>query len=115
MEFDVSTVTRDKEELRLFDVPEEIWIKIILCLDPLDILALGRTCRHFTKFAENEEVWRHQWSSLSSQVSWCSFPSVQNLTQLGVHFKDSCRRLWSIISVDGGVYPRCVHCKVRIG
>lgn len=107
----MSTVTRDKEDIRIFDVPEEIWIKIILCLDPLDILALGRTCRHFTKFAENEEVWRHQWISLSSQVTWCNFPSVQNLTQLGVHFKDSCRRLWSIISIDGGVYPRCVHCK----
>ena len=56
---------------------------------------------------------RYQWYKLSSKLPWFNFPPVQSLAELGVLFKDCCRRLWSIICSDGGLYPKCVHCKVN--
>ena len=127
MDYDVSIVTLSSRELELensedienvcdyphfSDVPEEIWVKILLYLEPLDILALGRSCKYFAKHADNDHVWRHQWVNMSSEVPWFSFPSLDSLATLGVQFKDACRRLWSIVSVDGGLYPKCFHCKV---
>ena len=55
---------------------------------------------------------RYQWYKLSSKLPWFNFPPVQSLAELGVLFKDCCRRLWSIVCSDGGLYPKCVHCKV---
>ena len=127
MDFDVTIVTLSSRDLELetsdsnenvsddnpqySDIPEEIWISIILYLEPLDILALGRSCKYFARHADNDHVWRHQWVSMSAEVPWLGFPSIDNLSTLGVQFKDACRRLWSIVSVDGARYPKCVHCK----
>ena len=117
MELDVTLTPRSQAQEDqaniLFTVPEEIWMKIILFLEPLDILSVGRTCRYFTKYADNEHIWRFQWVKLSSKVPWFNFPSVQSLSTLGVQFKDSCHRLWAVVSLDGGIYPKCIHCKVR--
>ena len=111
MEFDVSSSSGDNDhECMALNVPEEIWIKIIMRLEPLDILSLARTCRFLSKLSDNDHVWRCQWINLSSELPFFSFPSVHNLTTLGVQFKDSCRRLWSIASNNRGLYPKCVHC-----
>ena len=113
MELDVTLTEGLEDECpNIFTVPEEIWIKIILFLEPLDILSVGRTCRFFTKYADNEHIWRFQWVKLSSKVPWFNFPSVQSLSTLGVQFKDACHRLWAVVSLDGGIYPKCIHCKV---
>ena len=50
MELDVS----DEAGLqaKLFSVPEEIWLKIFCHIDPLDVLALARSCRFFSKFCD---------------------------------------------------------------
>ena len=109
MELDVSPPAAQE---RIFSVPDEIWLKILELLDPLDILALGRSCRRLNKFLDNESVWRMQWARLSAQLPWISFPSVHSLATLGVQFKDACRRLWCIVSTEGGLYPKCIHCKV---
>jgi len=112
MELDVSQYNHAGcSHSRLFDIPEEIQLKIMFLLEPMDILALGRTCRFFAKYAGNEHLWRYQWYKLSSKLPWFNFPPVQSLAELGVLFKDCCRRLWSIICSDGGLYPKCVHCK----
>ena len=100
------------EECQAVKVPEEIWIKILQSLDPLDVLSLAKACRFFTRFSDHEQVWKCQWIKLSSKLPWFHFPSAQNLSTLGVHFKDSCRRLWRIASLNGGLYPKCIHCKV---
>jgi hypothetical protein len=58
MELDVSHFSsQDHGHSRLFDIPEEIQLKIMFLLEPMDILALGRTCRFFAKYAENEHLW----------------------------------------------------------
>ena len=99
---------------RIFTVPDEIWIKILAHLEPLDVLALGRSCRRLNKFVDSDTVWRGQWVRLAKKLPWISFPSVHSLVTLGVQFKDSCRRLWCIVAAEGGLYPKCVHCKVLL-
>ena len=111
MELDVSPPAAQE---RIFTVPDEIWIKILAHLEPLDVLALGRSCRRLNKFVDSESVWRGQWVRLAAQLPWISFPSVHSLATLGVQFKDSCRRLWCIVAAEGGLYPKCIHCKVML-
>ena len=115
MEHDVvSGHTGEECQAVAVKVPEEIWIKILQRLEPLDILSLVKTSSFFTKFSDHDQVWKCQWIKLSSKLPWFNFPSAQNLSTLGVHFKDSCRRLWRIASVNSGLYPKCIHCKVRL-
>lgn len=97
--------------LLLFSVPEEIQLKILTLLDPLDVLSLGRTCKFYANLSNNERLWRYQWEDLSSGLAWFTFPPSESLSQLGVLFKDCCKRLWSILSSQIGLYPKCVHCK----
>ena len=101
------------QEVKLFSVPEEIWWEIFCLIDPLDVLALGKTCRFFWLLSDNEHIWRRQWCKLNSKHTNLNLNlhSVQSLSELGVLFKDSCRRLWSILSA-GGSFPKCIHCKV---
>ena len=47
----------DEIQVSLFDLPEEIQLKLLYLLQPLDILALGRTCRFYSKHADNEQLW----------------------------------------------------------
>lgn len=47
----------DEIQVSLFDLPEEIQLKLLYLLQPLDILALGRTCRFYSKYADNEQLW----------------------------------------------------------
>jgi len=101
----------DEIQVSLFDLPEEIQLKLLYLLQPLDILALGRTCRFYSKYADNEQLWRYQWILLSEEMPRFTFPPVSSLEQLGVLFKDCCRRLWTILSVEGGLYPKCIHCR----
>ena len=113
MELDVSD---EAGQPKVFSVPEELWLKIFCHIDPLDVLALARSCRFFSKLGEKFEqnIWHYQWYKLVSEHIWLSLdlPSVQSLSDLGVAFKDCCRRLWSVLCV-GGSYPKCLHCKVR--
>ena len=87
----------------LLDLPEEIQLKILHLLQPLDILALGRTCRSYSKYADNKQLWyvskflpcqtpeivcrRCQWVLLSEEMPRFTFPPVSSLEQLGVLFK----------------------------
>ena len=62
MELDVAFDPGEEEEeheqvVSLFDLPEEIQLKLLHLLQPLDILALGRTCRFYSKYADNEQLW----------------------------------------------------------
>jgi hypothetical protein len=57
MELDVSLDPHDSPVVSVFDLPEEIQLKLLYLLDPLDILALGRTCRFYAKHAESEPLW----------------------------------------------------------
>ena len=58
MELDVAFDPGDEEaEMSVFDLPEEIQLKLLHLLHPLDILALGRTCRFYSKYADNEQLW----------------------------------------------------------
>jgi hypothetical protein len=57
MELDVSLDPRDTPVVSVFDLPEELQLKLLHLLDPLDILALGRTCRFYAKHAESEPLW----------------------------------------------------------
>ena len=54
---------------------------------------------------------RHQWVELSAEMPRFTFPPASSLEQLGVLFKDCCRRLWTILASEGGLYPKCVHCR----
>ena len=40
------------------------------------------------------------------------YDGVESL-EVRVLFKDSCHRLWAVVSLDGGIFPKCIHCKVR--
>ena len=59
MELDVAFDPGDEGQQRvsLLDLPEEIQLKILHLLQPLDILALGRTCRSYSKYADNKQLW----------------------------------------------------------
>ena len=48
---------------------------------------------------------------LSAEMPRFTFPPASSLEQLGVLFKDCCRRLWTILASEGGLYPKCVHCR----
>ena len=154
MELDVAFDPGDEGQPRvsLLDLPEEIQLKILHLLQPLDILALGRTCRSYSKYADNKQLWyvskflpcqtpeivcrRCQWVLLSEEMPRFTFPPVSSLEQLGVLFKvrkrqrtlflfcefsnlkilfsekDCCRRIWTILSAEGGLYPKCIHCRL---
>ena len=57
MELDVSLDGSDQHLASIFHLPEEIQLKLLYLLDPLDILALGRTCKFYAKHAANESLW----------------------------------------------------------
>ena len=57
MELDVSLEGSDQHLASIFHLPEEIQLKLLYLLDPLDILALGRTCKFYAKHAANESLW----------------------------------------------------------
>ena len=52
MELDVSPPAAQE---RILIVPDEIWMKILAQLEPLDVLALGRSCRRLNKFVDSQE------------------------------------------------------------
>lgn len=110
MELDVSPENDLSKETLIFDIPEEIQLQILELVEPLDLLAIGRSCRFYAKYANNEYIWRYQWCKLSRKTPF-TFPLSNSLLQLGVSFKDCCRRLWSIICTEGGLFPKCIHCK----
>eukprot|EP00095_Tigriopus_kingsejongensis_P011596 maker-scaffold297_size217559-snap-gene-1.21 protein:Tk11596 transcript:maker-scaffold297_size217559-snap-gene-1.21-mRNA-1 annotation:"PREDICTED: uncharacterized protein LOC103575170" len=95
-------------------LPQEVHTGILDLLDPSDLLAYSRTCRTCSKFAESQQVWKHQWAKLSRKTPF-TFLEIQSLVSLGVSFKDSCRRLWKIMVTEGafgGLNPsKCMHCK----
>ena len=57
MELDPGEEEEKEEMSGLFELPEEIQLKLLYLLQPLDILALGRTCRFYSKYADNEQLW----------------------------------------------------------
>ena len=155
MELDVAFDPGDEGQPRvsLLDLPEEIQLKILHLLQPLDILALGRTCRSYSKYADNKQLWYDSKFSIAKHLILCAgvasgffwarrcldsrFPRSQALSSwafssryesnsalffflfrefsnLKILFseKDCCRRIWTILSADGGLYPKCIHCRL---
>ncbi|TRY77482.1 hypothetical protein TCAL_07407 [Tigriopus californicus] len=95
-------------------LPEEIHIKVLDLLDPSDLLAYARTCQTARKYVDSQQVWKHQWVKLSRKTPF-TFLSSLSLVDLGVNFKDSCRRLWKIMVTEGEIgglnLIKCVFCK----
>lgn len=99
--------------LLLFSIPEEIYLQILSLLHPLDILSLGKTCKFFSSIINSELIWKNQWLSLTNGLDAFSLPPIEDLTQLGVLFKDCCKRLWSVVGDSGRSYPPCSHCHLQ--
>ena len=98
----------------LLSLPPEIHARLLLYLDPTDVLSYARTCKACSKYADTQQLWRHQWSRLSRKTPFTFLPTAY-MVELGVNFKDSCRRLWKILvseGVFGGLVPsKCPTCK----
>jgi hypothetical protein len=62
----------------VFNLPEEVNLKIIALLDPFDVWSLARTCKFFAALTDNELLWRHQWVKLSAKTPF-RFPPSENL------------------------------------
>ena len=43
-----------------------------------------------------------------------SFSFFRDFSNLKILFseKDCCRRIWTILSAEGGLYPKCIHCRL---
>ena len=74
MELDVAFDPGDEGQQRvsLLDLPEEIQLKILHLLQPLDILALGRTCRSYSKYADNKQLWYASKFSIAKHLRLCA-------------------------------------------
>ena len=57
MELDVSPENDLSKETLVFDIPEEIQLQILELVEPQDLLAIGRSCRFYAKYANNEYIW----------------------------------------------------------
>ena len=57
---------------------------------------------------------KHQWMKLSQKTPFTFLP-LPSLSDLGVNFKDACRRLWRVLVTEGsfgGLTPsKCNHCR----
>ena len=74
MELDVAFDPGDEGQPRvsLLDLPKEIQLKILHLLQPLDILALGRTCRSYSKYADNKQLWYDSKFSIAKHLILCA-------------------------------------------
>jgi F-box-like len=62
----------------IFDLPEEVQLKILSLLDPFDVWSLARTCKFFAQLTDNDLLWRHQWVKLSAKTPF-RFPPSHSL------------------------------------
>ncbi|KAI4487431.1 hypothetical protein M0804_005580 [Polistes exclamans] len=90
--------------------PEEIWIKILLHCDILDIITFSSTCKYLRTISSSEYLWKIKWLQLLSQVKF-QFPSIKQLQSHSVNFKGMCYRLHMIITLGENVqFEKCYYC-----
>ena len=57
---------------------------------------------------------KHQWINLSAKTPF-TFPPESSLVDLGINFKDACKRLWRVLVTEGsfgGLTPaKCINCR----
>ncbi|XP_071746572.1 actin, macronuclear isoform X1 [Lepeophtheirus salmonis] len=98
----------------LFDLPIELHVKILMMIDPLDVLSYSCACQISKQMGENHRVWKHQWTKLSSKTPF-TFPIPINKDDPSINYKDVCGRLWRILVYKGLSGPliagRCSYCK----
>jgi len=94
----------------VFKLPEEIYLQIFSYLHPFDLWNLEKTCEYFARLSSSELVWKRQWNKLVDEAPFI-FPATQALEDLGICFKDSCRRLLITLCCQGTNYTKCVYCK----
>ena len=104
---------KDQHSIGLWSLPAEIHAKILSYVDPLDIMYYARSCKRFHKITDSQQIWKHQWQKLSNKTPFV-FSHVN--IDVGVNFKDVCKRLWRVLVTEtqefGGLTPsKCVHCR----
>ena len=102
-------------KVKFQDLPLELHIKILSLVDLTDVVAYSKTCKLFYRNSENQKLWKLHWIKFSQKTPFSFLPSG-SLTDLGVNFKDSCRRLWEILVSEnmdfGGLNPiKCPICR----
>merc|ERR1712029_275694 len=100
----------------LTSLPVEIHAQILTYLDPMDVLNYARVCRATASASDCNRVWRHQWLKLSKQTPFIFINDLEQLTDLGINFKDVCKRLWRVLVSQtpefGDFTPtKCIHCR----
>jgi hypothetical protein len=68
----------------IFDLPEEVQLKVLALLDPFDVWSLARTCKFFAQLTDNDLLWRHQWVKLSAKTPF-RFPHSDSLQVLFIY------------------------------
>jgi len=102
--------------VKLDHLPTEIHVKILSLLDLPDVLAYSSTCKLFYKYSEDQNLWKLQWIRFSLRTPFSFLPTT-SISELGVNFKDACRRLWMVLVSDsnptfGGLNPvKCDFCR----
>jgi len=110
MEDDSEGQEEEEKRAGILYVPEEILIKILGLVDPFDVWSAAKTCKYLSRVANCESLWKRQWNQLIKDAPF-QFPSSQNLQDLGVCFRDACRRLCSTICNRGTQFQKCKYCK----
>jgi len=100
----------------LNSLPVEIHAQILSYLDPIDCLSYGKVCRVTARAAECNQVWKRQWLKLSKETPFIFLNDLDQLSELGINFKDVCKRLWRVLvrqTQEFGDYTpaKCIHCR----
>lgn len=102
--------SRVEEVKGVLQLPEEVLVQVFKHLHPFDVWTVARACKYFAHIARCEALWKHQWNRLVKDGPF-HFPSTQNLQDLGVCFKDGCRRLCATLCNTGAPLKKCSYCK----
>ncbi|QQP50728.1 Putative LOC100645362 [Caligus rogercresseyi] len=107
-------VSKDDIQLGFFDLPIELHVKILMLLDPLDVLSYSSVCKISNKIGETHRVWRSQWKKLRGKTP-LSFPVPSPREDRSLNYKDACKRLWCVLVDEGPLGPfrgePCSACK----
>lgn len=97
-------------------LPVEIHVKILSFVDLMDVLSYATTCKYFYRCAESQLLWKVQWIKFSQKTPFSFLPTA-SMTDLGVNFRDTCKRLWKVLISEsiifgGGLNPvKCCYCR----
>ena len=78
--------------------------------------------RTTARASDSNQVWKHQWVKLSKETPFLFINDLDQLIDLGINFKDVCKRLWRVLVIQtqqfGDFTPTKVDilhiCKVKI-